>query len=76
MTNQSKNFVTAHDSLLADLKQHRALGLTWREIADHYGVKPGTINAVYNRGYIPKDNALRAKLKLPLVCQKCGEEVT
>jgi hypothetical protein len=73
MTN---NNVTAYDSLMDDLKHHRALGLTWREIADHYGLKPGTINAVYNRGYVPRNNDIRCKLGLSLLCPRCGEEIT
>ena len=76
MTKRSKEYVIAHDNLMADLKQHRANGLKWREIANHYGVKPGTVNAVYKRGYIPRSNAIRKKLYLPLLCPRCGEEIT
>ena len=72
----TKNSVIAHDMLMVDLAEHRALGLTWREIANHYGVKPGTVNAVYNRGYIPRSNNIRRKLGLPLLCPRCGEEIT
>ncbi len=50
--------------------------LTWREIADHYGVTGGVVFRIAKTDYEPKKNSIRQKLGLPLVCQKCGEEVT
>ena len=54
----------------------REEGMTWREIADEFGVSSGLIWKFYHRGFIPKNNKLRAKLGLPLICPRCGEEIT
>ena len=66
--NKTKAWITM---LLADTTPH----YTWRQIGDELGVSSSIAWQFYHADFIPKDNALRAKLKLPLVCQKCGEEV-
>ena len=49
--------------------------LTWEEVAFGYGVDKAVVYRIATSDYEPKDNAIRAKLHLAPICQKCGELV-
>ena len=51
-------------------------GYTWREIGAEIGLSHPLLWRFYHRGWEPKDNDKRRKLELPLLCPRCGMEIT
>ena len=46
----------------------RQEGLSYRNVADFYGVNPGIIHSIVNKeGYEPKDPEIRKRLSLPTI---------
>ena len=47
----------------------------WVKVAEKYGVDKAVVYRIATSDYEPKDNAIRTKLNLAPICQKCGELV-
>lgn len=45
--------------------EHDTINLSWRRIADMYGVSVGLIHAIAKNGHVPKDEKVRKRLDLP-----------
>ena len=49
--------------------------LIWRQVAEIYGVDKAVVYRIATSDYEPKDNLIRAKLRLAPICPNCGHIV-
>ena len=65
----------AHNIICERLRSLRAGGMSYRQIAKHYGdVSPAMVWRMENRGYEPKRRDIRRKFGYPVECPQCGYE--
>jgi len=67
--------VTDGNDIQAHFKALRASGMTYRAIAERYGISAGLAWKIENDGLVPKRNDIRRKLGLSFLCPRCGLEI-
>ena len=76
MTKHSNATISAANKTKAWISTLLDSKYTWREIGAELGVSASIAWQFHHHGFIPKKNSLRVCLGLPMLCPRCGEEVT